>query len=325
MRVDRAQREKKGTQMEQDKLPLAPAVQAKWNDFSKGTTTETYRDPLDQEFKVGEIMTAIPKIMAKMEAVAKGKKNQDQGFMYRGIEDIYNALQKVMAEEGVFSTMNMVARKDNTVKSAKGYEMRHAVITFRFRFFAKDGSFVTTLVDGEGLDMSDKVSGKCASYAHKYAMLTLFSIPTKDMTDPDGETPGSSEYDQRVQPPRQQHKPRTQNTQTQPKAQSTASEPSTQGRVAPTPEKSSPAEPGAKPGQAEQIALLGEQVIPGGPLANLKISAAWNMAALKTANYCKDLLKAVSEGKKMNEIQLNMVIYGQAMGFIDDHGNRLKK
>lgn len=277
---------------------------------------------LDLEFKAGKIMKAIPAVMGKMEAVAKGKKNQDQGFMYRGIEDIYNALQKVMAEEGVFSTMIMLSRKDATVKSAKGYEMRHAVITFRFRFFADDGSFVTCVVDGEGLDMSDKVSGKCASYAHKYAMLTLFSIPTKDLTDPDGETPGSQEYDQRTQPARQQTKPRTQPA---PKPQSIVSSQPVPTNPPAQAEKPSHADPGAKPGQAEQVSALGEQVIPGGPLANLKISAAWNMATAKTANYCKDLLKAVSEGKKMNEVQLNMVIYGQAMGFIDDDGNRIKK
>ena len=41
---------------------------------------------------MGEIYNAICGVMADIAAVGKNKKNKQQGFMYRGIDDVMNAL-----------------------------------------------------------------------------------------------------------------------------------------------------------------------------------------------------------------------------------------
>ena len=40
----------------------------------------------------GKIFQLIPAIMGEIDAVGKNKKNQVQGFMYRGIDDVMNAI-----------------------------------------------------------------------------------------------------------------------------------------------------------------------------------------------------------------------------------------
>ena len=49
-----------------------------------------------------KIYSAISKAMGEIGAIGKNSKNIQQGFMYRGIDAIYNALQPVMVKCGIF-------------------------------------------------------------------------------------------------------------------------------------------------------------------------------------------------------------------------------
>ena len=48
------------------------------------------------------IYKAIPAIMGEIGYIGKEKKNQQQGFMYRGVDDVMNALQPLLVKHGVF-------------------------------------------------------------------------------------------------------------------------------------------------------------------------------------------------------------------------------
>lgn len=135
-----------------------------------------------------EILKAMPNIMLEMGAIGKDKRNQKQGWNFRGIDDVYNALQKIMAKNGVFNTVNILSMERKEVKSKGGNTGIHALYKYEYVFHAKDGSYVTTESIGEGIDWGgDKVSNKCASISHKYALLQVFCIPTEDMAEPDKE------------------------------------------------------------------------------------------------------------------------------------------
>ncbi len=133
----------------------------------------------------GKIFKAISKIMADMGAVAKTQQNTQQGFKFRGIDDVYNALQKVMAKHEVFTIPRILDRKRKDVVSSRGAKGVHALTQFKFIFYCSDGSFITAEADGEGIDYGDKVSNKCAAIAHKYALTQVFCVPYKDNDDPD--------------------------------------------------------------------------------------------------------------------------------------------
>lgn len=154
------------------------------------------------ESKQGEIFSAIPKIMADLPAVGKDQVNVQQKFKYRGIDDIYNAVQRSMAKMGVFTVPKILSRSRNQFVSKSGGQGIHAYYEFRFRFYAKDGSYVDAFSDGEAIDYGDKVANKCASIAHKYALLQVFCIPTEDLEDPDQES-----HEANLNQPKQQDKP----------------------------------------------------------------------------------------------------------------------
>ncbi len=142
---------------------------------------------LDLEFKNGEICTAIPKVMKDIKAVGKNQKVESRGngpsWKFRGIDDVYNAVQKAMSDNNVFCVPKILKRERTEIKSAKGTKGTHARYEYRYRFFAKDGSWVDAFTDGEAIDWADKVSNKVASFAHKYALLQIFCIPTEDLSD----------------------------------------------------------------------------------------------------------------------------------------------
>lgn len=127
-------------------------------------------------------------ILAKVDAIGKEQKNVQQGFQYRGIDDVYNALNPVLAEHGVFMTSEIVSKSREERTNNKGTVLAFTCLRIRYTFWAEDGSHVWTEVEGEGMDSGDKSSNKAMAAAHKYALLQAFCIPTKDLDDPDAET-----------------------------------------------------------------------------------------------------------------------------------------
>lgn len=134
------------------------------------------------------IYTLIPAIMADISAIGKDKKNQQQGFLYRGIDDVMSALKPLLAKHQVFTVPQVLEQARETKVTPKGGELRYSLLKVRFRFYAPDGSFVEAVTLGEGMDSGDKASNKAMSIAYKYALFQVFCIPTEEMQDPDAES-----------------------------------------------------------------------------------------------------------------------------------------
>lgn len=135
------------------------------------------------------IYESILHIMNEVEAIGKNKKNQQQGFMYRGIDDLYNDLQPKFAKHGVFITSEVLEEKREERQSKAGGLLLWTILKVRFNFFAKDGSHVSSIMVGEAMDNGDKGSNKAMSIALKYCLMQLLLIPTEDVkkSDPDSE------------------------------------------------------------------------------------------------------------------------------------------
>lgn len=127
-------------------------------------------------------------ILQDIEAIGKNSRNTQQGFDYRGIDDIYNAVNPLLAKHGVFMSAQILEKSREERTTAKGGVLAFTSLRMRYRFTASDGSYVETEVEGEGMDSGDKSSNKAMAVAHKYALLQAFCIPTKDLDDPDAET-----------------------------------------------------------------------------------------------------------------------------------------
>lgn len=138
------------------------------------------------------IYKAIVDIMGDMGAISKDKRNQQQGFMYRGVDDVMNVLQPLLKKHGVFVVPEVVehTREERTTKS--GGNLIYSIMKIRHHFIATDGSEVVSTTIGEGMDSADKSSNKALAIAFKYACFQVFCIPTEEMPDPDNETPPDS-------------------------------------------------------------------------------------------------------------------------------------
>lgn len=139
----------------------------------------------------GKIYAAIAGVIADVGHVAKDKVNKQQGFKYRSVDDVFNALHPALAKNKVFIVPRILERDCDVIgKTQKGTDMVKVVCKIKFTFFAEDGSSVESIIVGEGLDTGDKATNKAMSIAYKYACFQVFCIPTEElMDDPDGERP----------------------------------------------------------------------------------------------------------------------------------------
>ena len=103
----------------------------------------------------------LAKVMADLPAIGKNQKNLQQKFNFRGIDDIYNAIQPVMAKHGIVSVPDAIRNVDRKeVKTKNGGTGIHQTSQHTFLFYAEDGSRVSVDAIGEGIDYGDKVSNK---------------------------------------------------------------------------------------------------------------------------------------------------------------------
>lgn len=134
------------------------------------------------------IYEAIADIMKAGCVITKNKRDQQQGFQYRGIDDVMNTFQPIMAERGIFVAPEVLESSREERQTTKGGNLIYSVMKIKYTFYASDGTSVSAIVIGEGMDSGDKASNKAMSVAMKYAMFQVFCIPTEEMQDPDAES-----------------------------------------------------------------------------------------------------------------------------------------
>lgn len=127
--------------------------------------------------------------MQNVEAVGKDRRNQMQGYNFRGIDDLYNMLHEALSKIGVFSVPFVLEDRTEERTTAKGGLLIYRVLKIKYTFYAEDGSSIESIVLGEAMDSGDKGSNKAMSVAHKYALLQIFAIPTSDPKDVENENP----------------------------------------------------------------------------------------------------------------------------------------
>ena len=133
------------------------------------------------------IYEAISNVMAEIGAVGKKSKNAQQGFMYRGIDAVMNAINPALVKNKVFVTPEVLEQTREERQTAKGGTLIYSICKVRYTFYTTDGSSVQAVVIGEGMDSGDKATNKAMSIAFKYACFQVFCIPTEEMVDPDAE------------------------------------------------------------------------------------------------------------------------------------------
>ena len=142
------------------------------------------------------IYESITKIMEEVPAIGKHKVNKQQGFKFRRIDDVMNALQPLLAKNKVCIVPEILEQTREERTTSKGGNLIYSICKIKYKFYAEDGTNIEAITIGEGMDSGDKATNKAMAIAMKYALFQVFCIPTEEMKDLDGETPDESKKKQ---------------------------------------------------------------------------------------------------------------------------------
>lgn len=141
---------------------------------------------------VPAVYAAINKVMATLakDGIQKERNNAQQGYKFRGIDDVYNALAPALVNAGLIVIPAMLSRTCEERTTAKGSVLFYVNVAAEFRLIAvSDGSDVKAgPFFGEAMDSGDKATNKAMSAAYKYWAMQTFAIPTDADNDADSTT-----------------------------------------------------------------------------------------------------------------------------------------
>lgn len=187
------------------------------------TTNSTVAGPPAVFQAISEVAAALAR-----EGITKERRNQQQGFFFRGIDDVYHALSPLLAKHHLVILPHVEERIETVREAKSGGSLYSVVLRVRYMLYcATDGSSTSTLVWGEAMDSGDKATNKALSAAYKYMAFQVFCIPVDGQDDADAETPPPS-------------RPATQPAPPQPQAPAAPPEPAA-AKKAKTPAKTAPA------------------------------------------------------------------------------------
>lgn len=138
------------------------------------------------------VYKAIQAVMSDLSKVGIGKDrtNQQQGFKYRGVDEVMNVLAPMLSKHGLLILPRVTSREVTERISSNNKALFYVALNVEFDFVsADDGTkhLVGPLI-GEAMDSGDKASNKAMSIAYKYACFQAFCIPTEGDNDPDATT-----------------------------------------------------------------------------------------------------------------------------------------
>lgn len=169
------------------------------NDFSPEEMTDRSADaaptvtfPCEEPYTGLRVYQAICNVIADLSRVgiAKDRKNVQQGYMFRGVDDVYSNLSPLLAKHKLVILPRVIDRQQSERSTKAGTVMFHTALTVEYDLVsAIDGSRHTIRVPGEAMDSGDKSVNKALSAAYKYACFKTFCIPTEGEPDADAVTP----------------------------------------------------------------------------------------------------------------------------------------
>ena len=129
---------------------------------------------------VYKAISAVAKEMAE-KGISKDRENRQQGFQFRGIDQVYNALAPALVRHGLLILPRIIERTVTERQTQRGGVLFYVVVKAEFDFVGvEDGSIHTVTTYGEAMDSGDKATNKAMSIAYKYAAFQTFCIPTEE-------------------------------------------------------------------------------------------------------------------------------------------------
>jgi hypothetical protein len=130
---------------------------------------------------------ALAAVMGEVQAVRKADRNTQQGYNFRGIDAVVNAVGPALRAHGV---VILPVAEDVMVEhftTKKETQMRGITLRIRWRIYGPAGDSIEAVTYGEAADSGDKAVPKAHSVAYRTMLLQALCIPT-DEPDPDSQS-----------------------------------------------------------------------------------------------------------------------------------------
>lgn len=145
------------------------------------------------------IHALVATIKASVGAVGKTNRNQDQGYDFRGVDDVVNAVAPLLNEHRVIVAPVSTVASHRDVQTSRGKSARECTVTVTYRWFGPAGDHLDTQVAGEAMDQGDKGAAKAQSVAYRTCLIQTLNLPTHDR-DPDHDTYERADQQAEVDP-----------------------------------------------------------------------------------------------------------------------------
>jgi len=129
----------------------------------------------------GEIIVAV---MNDVQGLAKRDKNTQQGFNFRGIDAVMNAVGPALRNHGGFIVPVVDSISYEAYPSKNGGQLNVCHVTVSYAVYGQKGEPILGSVSAEAFDSGDKATAKAMSVAYRTFLLQLLCLPT-DEPDPD--------------------------------------------------------------------------------------------------------------------------------------------
>lgn len=133
------------------------------------------------------IHQVLAAVMQDVGAVAKKDRNAAQGFNFRGVDAVVNAVAPALRKHGVLVVPHAIDVRHRDITTANGKAARECIVLATYRFWGPAGDHLDIQAPGESMDMGDKSCPKAMSVAFRTALLQALCLPT-DEADPDHDT-----------------------------------------------------------------------------------------------------------------------------------------
>lgn len=130
------------------------------------------------------VLEAWLHVMGEVQAIRKQQRNARQGFSFRGIDDVMNAVGPALRKHGVAVIPTRVDAGHERISLASGKGATEVRVGVTYSIIGPAGDRIDGYSVGESMDTGDKATAKAMSVAYRTFLLQALTIPT-DEPDPD--------------------------------------------------------------------------------------------------------------------------------------------
>jgi hypothetical protein len=129
------------------------------------------------------VLAALAAVMGEVTAVGKDRQNQQQGYAFRGADDVVAAVAPAFRRHGVISLPDVEqCHLERVPQGSKDTMMHRCTLTVLYRFrVVGSADVVEARVVAEAADSADKATAKAMTVAYRTALLQVLNLPTVDV------------------------------------------------------------------------------------------------------------------------------------------------